>query len=172
VDIATRRKPSGHVAHYGKRSVPKLARGAALQRCVYLIQQVGNAGDTLNAIGSTGKTRQEAKEEETMCLSCGCKQPNEAHGDERNITMDSLQQAADAGGVSLEDAARNIQEGVIQRSPVGVGAGRGTSNGQTESSNSGDSEAGYTGQQPGSTGGGTEENEKPFNEKERREREF
>jgi hypothetical protein len=107
-----------------------------------------------------------------MCLSCGCKQPNEAHGDERNITVDKLQQAADAGGVSVEDAARNIQEGMSQRSPVGVGAGRGTSNGQAESGGAGGTEAGYTGQQPGSTGGATKENEKPFNEKERTEREF
>jgi hypothetical protein len=94
-----------------------------------------------------------------MCMSCGCKQPNEDHGDQRNITIDGLQQAADASGISVDEVVRNIQETFRERSPVGVGAGSARS--------------GYTGQQPGNTGGqtGTEE-EKPFSEEERTQREF
>lgn len=47
-----------------------------------------------------------------MCLSCGCGQPMESHGDPNNITMDTLQRAADAAGIAPEEAARNIQEGM------------------------------------------------------------
>jgi hypothetical protein len=46
-----------------------------------------------------------------MCLSCGCKQPDERHGDDRNIVMDDLKLAAEAAGVSAKDVVRNIQEG-------------------------------------------------------------
>ena len=46
-----------------------------------------------------------------MCLSCGCKQPNEAHGDNRNITAQDIQAAAEAAGGSAEEVVRNIQEG-------------------------------------------------------------
>jgi hypothetical protein len=56
-----------------------------------------------------------------MCMTCGCKQPTENHGDERNITMDSLQQAAEAAGISVDEAARNIAASVGDRSSVGVG---------------------------------------------------
>ena len=97
-----------------------------------------------------------------MCMSCGCKQYNEDHGDPRNLTMDDLQQAADAAGISVDEAARNIQEGASERTPVG--AGTASAGGQ----------AGYTGQETGSTGGPTamRQDEKPFDEEERTEREF
>ena len=45
-----------------------------------------------------------------MCMSCGCGRPDDQMGDERNITQDRLQAAADAAGISLEDAAKNILE--------------------------------------------------------------
>lgn len=32
-----------------------------------------------------------------MCLSCGCQQPDNAHGDSRNITRGKLRQAQKAG---------------------------------------------------------------------------
>jgi hypothetical protein len=50
-----------------------------------------------------------------MCLSCGCGQPMESHGDPSNITMDSLQKAADAAGITPNEAARNIQSGVADQ---------------------------------------------------------
>jgi hypothetical protein len=47
-----------------------------------------------------------------MCLSCGCGEPNESHGDERHITMRQLEAAAKASDISVMQAAENIIEGV------------------------------------------------------------
>jgi hypothetical protein len=118
-----------------------------------------------------------------MCMSCGCKQVNDDHGDPRNLTMDNLQQAADAAGISVDEAAKNIQASAGEKTPVGAGAaGKGQTDGQARGQQSG-----YTGQQGGSTGGSQPEGdgqhrghesesasgqEKPFSEKERTEREF
>ena len=46
-----------------------------------------------------------------MCVSCGCGSPEDKHGDERNITLSELQQAAEAAGVSLDEVVANISEG-------------------------------------------------------------
>jgi hypothetical protein len=43
-----------------------------------------------------------------MCVSCGCGQPNEKHGDDRNITQDDLDQAGEAANISSAEVARNI----------------------------------------------------------------
>jgi hypothetical protein len=45
-----------------------------------------------------------------MCMSCGCGRPDDQMNDERNITREGLQAAADAAGISLEQAAQNILE--------------------------------------------------------------
>jgi hypothetical protein len=45
-----------------------------------------------------------------MCVSCGCGEPNDAHGDMRNITMDDLNRAAEAAGISPSEAAQNIAD--------------------------------------------------------------
>ncbi len=50
-----------------------------------------------------------------MCLSCGCGEPNEDHGDPRNITMQKLEEAAQAGDITPEQAAQNIVEGLESR---------------------------------------------------------
>ncbi len=47
-----------------------------------------------------------------MCLSCGCGEPNENHGDHRNITLDQLEESAKAADISTEQAAQNIIEGL------------------------------------------------------------
>jgi hypothetical protein len=47
-----------------------------------------------------------------MCLDCGCGEPNERHGDERHIVMDDVRAAAEASDISVEEAARNISDGV------------------------------------------------------------
>ena len=61
-----------------------------------------------------------------MCMSCGCKQPNEDHGDDRNITMRDLEQAAEAAGADTQTVARNIQEGFQGgMATSGVGSQRG-----------------------------------------------
>lgn len=52
------------------------------------------------------------EKEPTMCLSCGCGQPMESHGDPNNITMETIQRAADAAGISSDEAARNIRDGL------------------------------------------------------------
>lgn len=44
-----------------------------------------------------------------MCMSCGCGEPNEAHGSTDNITMDTIQRAADAAGISTSQVAENIR---------------------------------------------------------------
>jgi hypothetical protein len=48
----------------------------------------------------------------SMCLSCGCGEPNENHGDHRNITLDQLEESAKAADISTEQAAQNIIEGL------------------------------------------------------------
>ena len=46
-----------------------------------------------------------------MCVSCGCGEPNERHGDDRHITQDDLQQAATAAEISLDEVIQNIAKG-------------------------------------------------------------
>jgi hypothetical protein len=47
-----------------------------------------------------------------MCLSCGCGEPNEKHGDDRNITMEDVQGAAQASNITPMQAAQNIMNGM------------------------------------------------------------
>jgi hypothetical protein len=47
-----------------------------------------------------------------MCLSCGCGEPHDDHGDPANITYEDLKRAADAAEVSEEQAADNIKAGL------------------------------------------------------------
>ena len=54
-----------------------------------------------------------------MCLDCGCGEPNERHGDDRHITMDDVKAAAEASEISVDDAARNIDDGVRQAQAAG-----------------------------------------------------
>ncbi len=49
-----------------------------------------------------------------MCVSCGCGQVNDNHGDKRNITMDQVRAAAQAANTDEQTVARNIQQGVSQ----------------------------------------------------------
>jgi hypothetical protein len=73
-------------------------------------------------------------------MSCGCKQVDEDHGDSRNITMSAVQQAADAAGISADEAARNISASVGEPAAIGAAnAGDGkpkseSPNGQKEGS--------------------------------------
>ena len=43
-----------------------------------------------------------------MCLSCGCSQPNESHGNEDHITMNDLERAADAAGTRPAGRAEHL----------------------------------------------------------------
>lgn len=45
-----------------------------------------------------------------MCYNCGCGMPDDDHGDPRNITNRTFQQAADAVGQEPQAARSNTQE--------------------------------------------------------------
>ena len=45
-----------------------------------------------------------------MCMSCGCGEPNEKHGNPDNITLDDLRRAATAANIEPEQAADNIHD--------------------------------------------------------------
>src|SRR5687767_6397472 len=82
-----------------------------------------------------------------MCMSCGCKQPNEDHGDERNITLQDLEDAGQAGEVGTQEVVRNIQEG-FQQFGQGQGQYQASGVGGRESMASSQSQGQFTGTQP------------------------
>ena len=43
-----------------------------------------------------------------MCLSCGCGEPDDNHGDDRHIILSDLAAAAEAAEITTEEAARNM----------------------------------------------------------------
>lgn len=45
-----------------------------------------------------------------MCLTCGCGQLNENHGDSRNITLEDLNQAAEAAGTTRAKVIENFMQ--------------------------------------------------------------
>ena len=47
-----------------------------------------------------------------MCMTCGCKDLDNDHGDAKNLTLRRLIDAAEAGGVTLEEAVDNVAQGV------------------------------------------------------------
>ena len=49
-----------------------------------------------------------------MCASCGCGRPNDSMGDDRNLTMDDLRDAAAAAGISVRQVAKNIGQTVSE----------------------------------------------------------
>jgi len=49
-----------------------------------------------------------------MCLSCGCGEPNERHGDDRHITQDDIAAAAEAAEMTSQQVAQNIVDGLGQ----------------------------------------------------------
>jgi hypothetical protein len=49
-----------------------------------------------------------------MCLDCGCGELNESHGDARHITLETVRAAADASEISLDEAIKNIKDGLDQ----------------------------------------------------------
>lgn len=52
-----------------------------------------------------------------MCISCGCGKLNDEHGDSRNITLQDLDQAAQAAGTTRDRVIQNITQGA--QSPSG-----------------------------------------------------
>lgn len=49
-----------------------------------------------------------------MCLTCGCHQAVNSHGDGRNITLADLASAADAAGIDLDTAVQNLVDTVAE----------------------------------------------------------
>jgi hypothetical protein len=46
-----------------------------------------------------------------MCISCGCGRPDDNHGDQRNITLQDIDAAAEAAGTTREKVLQNISSG-------------------------------------------------------------
>ena len=44
-----------------------------------------------------------------MCMSCGCGQPHESHGNPANITRQDLENAARAANTSTDQVVENIR---------------------------------------------------------------
>lgn len=53
-------------------------------------------------------------EQQSMCVSCGCGQMNDDHGDQRNITMNDMRSAAQAANTDVQTVTRNIQQSMAQ----------------------------------------------------------
>ena len=54
-----------------------------------------------------------------MCVSCGCGQVNDDHGDDRNIPMKDMRSAAQAANIDVQTAARNIGQSMSQSGAMG-----------------------------------------------------
>ena len=61
-----------------------------------------------------GADGQMAGRDSAMCLDCGCGELNESHGDSRHITMDSIRSAAQASEISVDEAIKNMSDGLRQ----------------------------------------------------------
>jgi hypothetical protein len=48
-----------------------------------------------------------------ICCSCGCSEPVNSHNDERSITLADISAAADAAGITLDQAVQNIVATVV-----------------------------------------------------------
>ena len=55
-----------------------------------------------------------------MCVSCGCGRFEDSHGDERNITVGSLQRAAAASGMTMEDVLKAVEASCHEMIASGV----------------------------------------------------
>ena len=52
-----------------------------------------------------------------MCMSCGCGEPHETHGDKRNIVYADLKKAADASKIPVKEAVANIEKTLRTEKP-------------------------------------------------------
>jgi prepilin-type processing-associated H-X9-DG protein len=52
-----------------------------------------------------------------MCMSCGCGEPHERHGDKRNIVYADVKNAADASKISVKDVTPNIETTLRNKNP-------------------------------------------------------
>lgn len=73
-----------------------------------------------------------------MCVSCGCGDMNNDHGDKRNITMNDIQAAGQAAQCSPQQVGQNIQNSV-----QGQGMGGSMGSRQMGSQQPGTQQSGY-----------------------------
>ncbi len=85
-----------------------------------------------------------------MCVSCGCGSPNDSHGDQRNITMDDLDQAAQAVGINRDQVVKNINSSSLTNQS---GSSYGQTQGSNQLQNQPGSQQNYDQSQSGSTQG-------------------
>ena len=52
-----------------------------------------------------------------MCMSCGCGEPHETHGDKRSIIYSDLKKASDASKISVKEAVRDIEKTLRTKEP-------------------------------------------------------
>jgi hypothetical protein len=61
-----------------------------------------------------------------MCMSCGCGEPDNDHGNPDHITRERMDRAARAAGTDIEQAADNIHASARQLTGKAGGPGRST----------------------------------------------
>ncbi len=44
-----------------------------------------------------------------MCVSCGCGEIHDNHGDPRHLTLEAVEQAAEAANLTVDQVVQNIQ---------------------------------------------------------------
>ena len=90
-----------------------------------------------------------------MCVSCGCGDVNDNHGDSRNITLGSLDAAAQAAGTTRGRVIQNISQlgETISSAPAqSAQAGRGDYYGTARESMPTGARAGEISSEPGEIG--------------------
>jgi hypothetical protein len=48
-----------------------------------------------------------------MCMSCGCNDPYDDHGNPNNIVYDDLKKAGDAESISVQQVIDNIEAAMV-----------------------------------------------------------
>ena len=64
-----------------------------------------------------------------MCMSCGCGEPDNDHGNPDHITRERMERAARAAGVDIEQAADNIHDSARQLTGKAGAGGAGATQG-------------------------------------------
>jgi len=59
-----------------------------------------------------------------MCVSCGCGKLNDNHGDSRNITQTDINNAAQAAGITPQEAIQNLMDSCQNMTSGGTGSQR------------------------------------------------
>ena len=67
-----------------------------------------------NMSGRAATMGRAIREGSIMCLNCGCGTPEDRHGDDANITVGDLRDAAQANGQSLDETVRNVRSSLDQ----------------------------------------------------------